>query len=66
LSSPQGAYVLVLLPDGRNVARRPVQIGRTHQAATAVLTGLSVDEPVVIANAFFLDAERRLRPEGAP
>jgi hypothetical protein len=65
LPSPEGAHVLALGPDGR-FHRKPVAIGRAHRGVVVVLAGLVDGQVVAAADAFLLDAERRLRPEEAP
>lgn len=73
LYSGEGAYVLAAPPDGHRFTRRPVDIGRIldsgyaaglsgdHFGAIVVLSGLEEGEQVVVGDAFFLDAERRLQ-----
>jgi multidrug efflux pump subunit AcrA (membrane-fusion protein) len=73
LYSGDGAYVLAAVPGGRSFARRPIQVGRNLDSgivaelakerigAVVVLSGLREGERVVAGDAFFLDAERRLR-----
>jgi hypothetical protein len=73
LYSAEGPYVLVAGEPGETVSRRSVVIGRILDSSYAagvtgdsvgaivVLSGLSEGERVVTGNAFFLDAERRLR-----
>jgi hypothetical protein len=73
LYSGEGAYVLAAPPNGHRFTRRPVDIGRIldsgyaaglssdHFGAIVVLSGLEEGEQVVVGNAFFLDAERRLQ-----
>jgi hypothetical protein len=73
LYSGEGPYVLVAAGEGDVFARRSVAIGRILDSSYAaglsgdsvgaivVLSGLSDGERVVTGNAFFLDAERRLR-----
>ena len=53
--------MLVASADGRTFSRRPVEIGKVFGGAAVVLSGLRDDEPIVVANTFFLDAERRLQ-----
>lgn len=55
LEAPDGPYVLVRGSGG--IARRSVQIGRTHQGAAAVVAGLSAGDEVVVTGAFVVDAE---------
>jgi hypothetical protein len=72
LYSAQGAYVLAAPREGDTFAKRPVEIGRILDSgyvgeragevgAIVILAGLEEGEKVVIANTFFVDAERRLR-----
>jgi hypothetical protein len=73
LYSAQGPYVLVAGQPDDALARRSIVMGRILDSSYAagvsgdsvgaivVLSGLSEGERVVTANAFFLDAERRLR-----
>jgi hypothetical protein len=73
LYSGAGAYVLAAPPGGHAFTRRPVDIGRIldsgyaaglsgdHFGAIVVLSGLQEGEQVVVGDAFFLDAERRLQ-----
>jgi hypothetical protein len=73
LYSGAGAYVLAAPPGGRTFTRRPIDIGRIldsgyaaglsgdHFGAIVVLSGLEEGEQVVVADTFFLDAERRLQ-----
>jgi len=73
LYSGEGAYVLAAPPNSHKFTRRPVDIGRIldsgyaaglssdHFGAIVVLSGLEEGEQVVVGNAFFLDAERRLQ-----
>ena len=73
LYSDDGAYVLAAAAGGHAFTRRAIQIGRNLDSgfaadlgtdrlgAVVVLSGLSEGERVVTADAFFLDAERRLQ-----
>jgi hypothetical protein len=73
LYTTEGPYVLAATTDGGPFASRPVEIGRILDSAYAsgvtgdsvgsivVLSGLREGEQVVAADAFFWDAERRLR-----
>ena len=73
LYSGEGAYVLAAPPNSHRFTRRPVDIGRIldsgyaaglsgdHFGAIVVLSGLEEGEQVVVGDAFFLDAERRLQ-----
>jgi hypothetical protein len=65
--APEGPYVFVADSDGRTFSPRPVRVGRGFFSASAIESGLAAGERVVVSNAFFLDAEQRLRaraPEG--
>ncbi|MDP9034890.1 MAG: hypothetical protein M3O50_08780 [Myxococcota bacterium] len=66
LQSDQGAYVLATAPDG-TVRPRPVTVGKVFSGRAIVTGGLGGGDRIAVANAFFLDAERRLLPpaEGA-
>ncbi len=59
--APEGPYVLVAAPGGQTFDRRPVRVGRGFFGVTAIVSGLSAGERVLVSNAFFLDAEQRLR-----
>ena len=73
LYSGEGAYVLAAPPNGHRFTRRLVDIGKIldsgyaaglsgdHFGAIVVLSGLEEGEQIVVGNAFFLDAERRLQ-----
>jgi hypothetical protein len=63
LTAAEGPFVLVAAADGRSLRKRPVEIGRTFGGMVAVVAGLHHRERVLIQDAFFLDAERRLRRE---
>jgi multidrug efflux pump subunit AcrA (membrane-fusion protein) len=60
VESAEGPVALVPTPDGRTVQARRVQIGRVVSGNAIVLSGLVENERVVVMNAFFLEAERRL------
>jgi hypothetical protein len=60
LYSSRGPYVLVEEPDG-TFRRRTVAIGRVDRGFAVVLSGLRDGERIAAADAFFLDAERRLQ-----
>ena len=64
VNSPRGPYVLVASADGNTFTKRPVQIGRTVRGFVVVVGGVREQDRVVVGNTFFLDAERRLQPEG--
>ncbi len=63
LNSSQGPYVLSASADGHTFTKQPVQMGRTIRGFAVVLAGLRDQDQVVVGNAFFLDAERRLLSE---
>ncbi len=63
LEGADGAYVLVASADGRTLSRRGIGLGRTLGGTTVVASGLRDHERVLTRNAFFVDAERRLRRE---
>jgi hypothetical protein len=72
LESADGPYVLAYSHADRTFTRRPVEIGKVFSGFAAVVSGVSEREVIVAMNAFFLDAERRLRegadmsPKGTP
>jgi hypothetical protein len=61
LRSPDGPYVLVFSNQRGGVTRRRIEIGKDYSGMTAVVSGLHDKEFVVMANAFSVDAERRLQ-----
>jgi hypothetical protein len=61
LQSPEGPYVLVAVPERQELAKRPVQLARFLGRFAVVLAGLEPDERVLVRDAFFYDAERRLQ-----
>ena len=61
LESADGPHVLVVSAARGTVSRRAVELGRVSTGLAAVLSGLDLREEVVSTNAFFWDAERRLR-----
>jgi hypothetical protein len=52
---------VLVVADGGMFNRRPVRVGRGFFGVSAIVSGLAAGERVVVSNAFFLDAERRLR-----
>lgn len=60
LYSPEGPYVLVAGADGRTFSKRRLAIGKVYGGFATVPSGLDDQEAIVVAGAFFLDAERRL------
>ena len=73
LYSDEGPYVLAAAPGSESFAKRRVEMGRIldssyaagvtgdNVGAIVILSGLNEGERVVAADAFFWDAERRLR-----
>ncbi|HSR97397.1 MAG TPA: heavy metal-binding domain-containing protein [Kofleriaceae bacterium] len=61
LPSPEGPYVLVFSNQRGGLARRRIEVGKDYAGMTAVVSGLRDKEFVVMANAFSVDAERRLQ-----
>jgi hypothetical protein len=72
LRSAKGPYALVAGDHDHHFIQRDIEIGQVHAGHLAVLSGLREGERIVVGNAFFVDAERRLRHarqaafEGAP
>jgi hypothetical protein len=63
LQSAEGPYVLVMSTDGQSYGRRLIEVGKVLSGFTAVVSGVQAGQQVVSINAFFVDAERRLRTE---
>jgi hypothetical protein len=61
LASPDGPYVLVFSNQRGGLTRRRIEVGKDYAGMTAVVSGLRDKEFVVMANAFSVDAERRLQ-----
>jgi multidrug efflux pump subunit AcrA (membrane-fusion protein) len=61
LRSRDGPYVLVDAGDPRALEKRCVELGRIFGTVAVVLAGVHTGERVLVRNAFFFDAERRLR-----
>jgi hypothetical protein len=61
LEGRDGPYVLVASADGRTLAPRRVEVGRVLGGLAVVLSGLRIQERILVRSAFFVDAERRLR-----
>jgi hypothetical protein len=61
LWSPEGPYVLTFSAKRGGLARQRIEIGKDYAGMTAVVSGLREKEFVIMANAFSLDAERRLQ-----
>ncbi|HEY0988685.1 MAG TPA: heavy metal-binding domain-containing protein [Kofleriaceae bacterium] len=59
--SPEGPYVLVFSGKRGELSKRRVEVGKDFMGMTAVVSGLRDKEFVVMANAFSVDAERRLQ-----
>ncbi len=65
LQTPSGPCVIAIDPATRREVRREVQLGREHLGVTAVLSGVTEGEEIVVGDAFFVAAEHRLH-EAAP
>lgn len=61
VSSPEGPHVLVVSDDRASLTRRRVETGKTTSGAVSLLSGIGERDLIVTRNAFFFDAERRLR-----
>jgi hypothetical protein len=61
LALDNGPYVLVRDAEAQGFEPRRLGIGKTQYDMVTVANGLVGHEPVVVRNAFVLDAERRLR-----
>jgi hypothetical protein len=61
LQSPAGPYVLVDAVDHRELLKRAVQLGHIFGDFAVVLAGVDSGERVLVRDAFFFDAERRLQ-----
>lgn len=61
LPSSEGPYVLVFSGQRGGLSKRRIEIGKDFSGMTAVVSGLRDKEFVVMANAFSVDAERRLQ-----
>jgi hypothetical protein len=59
INSPDGPYVLVFSADRGAITRRRVEIGKDYGGMTAIMSGLSDKDYVVMANTYSFDAERR-------
>ena len=72
LESAEGPYVLTYSVADRKFAKRLIEVGKVFAGLTTIVSGVRERETVVEMNAFFMDAERRLRdtpelgPEVAP
>jgi hypothetical protein len=68
LESAEGPYVLTYSVADRKFAKRLIEVGKVFSGLTAIISGVRERETVVEMNAFFMDAERRLRdtPELGP
>lgn len=62
LESPDGPFVMLASADRRTFVKRAVTLGRVADGQAVVRGGLAAADDVVIARAFFLDAERRAAP----
>jgi hypothetical protein len=65
LEADDSPYVLVASPNGRTLGKRPIEVGRVFGGMAVVVSGLHLQERVLVRSAFFLDAERRMRREEA-
>jgi hypothetical protein len=65
LEAAEGPYVLVGSPDGWMLSKRPVEVGRVFGGMAFILSGLRPQDRVLLRNAFFHDAERRLHQSSA-
>jgi Heavy metal binding domain len=65
LQGADGPYVLVGAGDGRTLTKRSIEIGRVVGGVATVLSGLRLQERVLVRGAFFVDAERRLRRQSS-
>jgi hypothetical protein len=61
IESPDGPYVLTASNDGRTFMVRQVEVGRAYPAFAVVLAGAHPGDRIAVMDAFFIDAERRLR-----
>jgi hypothetical protein len=61
LESAEGPYVLGYSATDRTFTKRPIEIGKVFSGFTAVVSGVREREVIVAMNAFFFDAERKLR-----
>jgi hypothetical protein len=61
VNAPDGPYVLVFSADRGAITKRHVEIGKDYGGMTAVMSGLSDKDYVVMANTYSFDAERRLK-----
>jgi hypothetical protein len=66
LESSDGPHVLALAADGKGVIPRPVKLGRSPFGLAVVVSGLRENERIAVRNAFFLDADRRLKAGEEP
>jgi hypothetical protein len=61
LYAADGPYVLTFSAQRGGLSKRRIEIGKDYSGMTAVVSGLRDKEFVMMANAFSLDAERRLQ-----
>jgi len=61
LQSSDGPYVLTFSSQRGGLSKRRIEIGKDYAGVTAVVSGVRDKEFVIMANAFSLDAERRLQ-----
>jgi hypothetical protein len=65
LSRDDGPYVLVRGASEDGVEKRPVTLGKVQYDMATITAGLRAHDPVVVRNAFLLDAEQRFRGASA-
>ena len=58
---PDGPHVLVVSDDRVTVTRRKVETGKTSSGKVFLLSGVGARDQIVTRNAFFFDADQRLR-----
>lgn len=61
IESPDGPYILASSADRQTFTKRPVVVGSSLSYYTILLSGAQVGDLVVVMEAFFLNAELRLR-----
>jgi multidrug efflux pump subunit AcrA (membrane-fusion protein) len=61
VEAPDGPYVLVFSADRTSLSKRHVEIGKDYDGMTAIVSGLTDKDYVVMANTFSFDAQRRLQ-----
>ena len=61
IDSPEGPSLFVAPPASGAFTKRRVEIGRSFFGVTVVTAGVADGERIAVGNAFFFDADRRLR-----